>query len=67
MSVCARFDIHKSETDLIKLLAKKQLSALYAKMVLDHLKGTTHDLDTLCTEIGEIQRLTKQVHDNKSN
>ena len=67
VSVCARFDIHKSETDLIKLLAKKQLSASYAKMVLDHLKGTTHDLDTLCTEIGEIQRLTKQVHESKSN
>ena len=66
VSVCARFDIQKSETDLVKLLARKQLSAAYAKMVLDHLKGSTHDLDVLCTEIGEIQRLTKQVNDNRS-
>ena len=36
-------------------------------MVLDHLKGTAHDVDTLYTEIGKIQRLTKQVHESKSN
>ena len=39
VSVCARFDIQKTEAELVKLLAKKQLSASYAKIVLDHLKA----------------------------
>ena len=67
VSVCARFDIQMTETDLVKLLAKKQLSASCAKMVLDHLKGGTHDLDELCTDINKIQCLTKQVGNTKSN
>jgi len=64
VSVRARFNIHKSKMELVKLLVKKVSNALYAKMVIEHLKGTSHNLDKLCMDIGEIQRLIKQVSGN---
>jgi len=50
---------------VVKLVAKKHLSASYTNMVLDNLKGSMHDLNQLRTEIGKIQCPTK--HDSANN
>ena len=36
-------------------------SSMYAKMVIEHLNltATSHDLEEICQEISEVQRLTK--------
>ncbi len=61
VAVCARYEVSKSQTDLVKLLAKKVTSPVYAKMIIDHLnKGSVnHSLEEICEEIRQIQRLTK--------
>ena len=35
--VMARYEVDKSDTDLIKIVAKKVNSLMYAKMVIEHL------------------------------
>ena len=56
----ARFDISVSETELIKMLANKVTSLTYVSMIVNHLKAATADnLEDLCRDISEIQRLSK--------
>ena len=45
VSVTSRYDIPKTETELVKLLAGKETNTLYAKMIMDHLNGGNHSLD----------------------
>ena len=61
VAVTARFDVTRSETELIRMMAKKVSSSMFAKLIIEHLTQTAnhHDLETLCNEIGEIQYLTK--------
>ena len=56
VAVCARYEVKKSQTDLVKLLAKKVTSSVYAKMIIDHLHqgSTQHSLEQICTSIKEI-------------
>ena len=55
----AQFSVTKSDTDLIKVMARKVTSPTYTKMIVDHLDdaGTADDLEWLCTQIGTVQRL----------
>ena len=58
--------------NLIKIMAKKVSSAMYAKLVIEHLDrgAVNHDLEEICREIGEIQLLKKATGANtggKSN
>ena len=59
VEVLAQFDIGKSNTELVKLLAKKVGNPTYAKLVIDHLNdiATNHDILTICTAINEVQEL----------
>ena len=59
--IMARYEVDKSDMDLIKIMAKKVNSLMYAKMVIKHLNqdATQHNLEELCGKISEIQRLTK--------
>ena len=61
VAVMARFDVVKSDTDLIKIMAKKVNSSVYANEILKHLGDASQadDLETMCEEISKIQRLTK--------
>ena len=61
VAVCSRYDVSKTETDLVKQLAKKVTSSVYAKMIIDHLDNgaVNHSLEKICEDIRKIQRLTK--------
>ena len=59
VAVLARYEVNKSETELVELLAKRVTSQTYSKMVLDHLdlSEDQHDLETICTKIDRVQRI----------
>ena len=62
VAVQARFEVTKTEMDLVKVMAKKVTNETYAKMIVDHLDAhatTPCDLEDLCDKISKIQRLTK--------
>jgi hypothetical protein len=59
IGVTARFEVTKSDTELIKVMAKKCKNPLYANMILQHLAGTIQDFEAICETIGKVQRLTK--------
>ncbi len=59
IGVTARFEVTKSDIDLIKVMAKKCKNPLYANMILQHLAGTSQDFEAICETIGKVQRLTK--------
>ena len=40
---------------------EKMHNPTYAKMIIDHLDGSNHDLETICTEIAKIQRLARTM------
>jgi hypothetical protein len=44
----ACFDVSKSDTELIKIMAKKVNSALYAMVILEHLSSTNLVTWLLC-------------------
>ena len=55
LGVTAHFDVIKSDTEVIMIMAKKVNSATYAKVILEHLSSTNpDDLEALCDEIGKI-------------
>ena len=53
----SQYAVTKSESDLIKLMARKVNSATYSKMILDHLGTGAADFERICTEISGVQRL----------
>ena len=59
VEVLAKFDVGKTDTDLIKLLAKKVGDPTFAKLIIDHLNKDPvhHDIQTICTEISQVQDL----------
>ena len=59
--VMAKYKIQKNESDCVDLLVKKVQKPMYAKMIIDHLDGSNHDLETICTDIAKIQRLARAM------
>jgi len=58
IKVKSQYAVIKSESDLIKQLARKVNSATYSKMILDHLgSGNPADFERICSEISGVQRL----------
>ena len=55
IGVTARFEVTKSDTELINVMAKKCKNPLYANMILQHLAGTTQDFEEICETIGIVQ------------
>ena len=47
------------DTELIKVIAKKCKSPLYANMILQHLASNIQDFESICETIGKVQQLTK--------
>ncbi len=61
VNIQSKYDVIISETDQVKMLAKKCNSQTFSKMIMDHLNDTTipNSLETICSDIGKIQRLAK--------
>ena len=61
VDILAKYDVTISETDQVMLLVTKCNSQTFSKMIMDHLSDTSvpNSLETICTEIGKIQRLAK--------
>ena len=57
--IVAKYTIKKTETELVKKLAKKVNSATYTKMIVDHLDLDEQDLELLCRKILIVQQLCK--------
>ena len=45
IGVTARFEVTKSDTELIKVMAKKCKNSLYANMILQHLASSIQDFE----------------------
>ena len=69
VGVCAKFNVVKSETDLIEIMADAVTDSVYSQMVLRHLESSdADDLEQLCLEMSKLQRITKtseQVPEDK--
>ena len=58
VKVRSMYAVGKSDSDLIKLMARKVNSATYSKMIIDHLNaGAADDFEAICSEISTVQRL----------
>ena len=67
-TVCARFEVTLSETELIKIMAKQVKDSVYVDKIVTHLKSSTaDDLEDLCNEISENQRLAGIVSGTENN
>ena len=63
-SVQAQYDVTKLDTEFIKVMAKKVNSATYSKIIVDHLNNPPADFEEICSEIAQIQRLSKTTGKN---
>ena len=60
VAVIARYDVKKTDAELIKLMAKKVSNAMFSKLIIESLNQSSgQDFETICNETNEIQRLTK--------
>ena len=60
VAVLAKYDVVKSDTDVIKIMAKKVQNFTFANLIIMHLSShNPDDLEALCDEIAAIQRLTR--------
>jgi hypothetical protein len=58
VKVRSMYAVGKSDSDLIKLMARKINSATYSKMIIDHLNaGAADDFEAICSKISTVQRL----------
>ena len=48
VAVTVRFEVNKSNTDLIKIMAKKVSSLIYAGMILNHMSANTMAILKAC-------------------
>ena len=63
--IMTQFSVVKSDTDLIKLMARKVTSATYTKMIIDHMvAGTANNFQELCNQISTVQRLVGVSNSN---
>ena len=66
VAVIASYNVKKTDTELIKLMAKKVLDTMFAKLIIEYLNQSSGiDFKTICEKINEIQRLTKATGANK--
>jgi hypothetical protein len=61
IGVMARFEVTKSDTELIKVMAKQCKNLLYANMILQHLAGTIQDFEAICKTIGKVQSFVQMA------
>ena len=49
-TVIARYEVTKTETELVKIMTKKANSLIYTKMVIEHLNptATSLNLEEIC-------------------
>ena len=60
VAVISRYEVTKSDTDLIKIMSTKVQSTVFADKILMHMDNTSlDDLETLCNDIAKIQRLAR--------
>ena len=59
VSVTSRYRAKKTQKELVKILSTKVTEVSFMMLVVDHLKGATHNLKRLCDEINEVQSLLK--------
>eukprot|EP00970_Alexandrium_tamarense_P017486 scaffold9728_cov113-Alexandrium_tamarense.AAC.1 len=60
VGVCAKFNVVKSETEMIEIMADAVTDPVYSQMVLRHLESSdADDLEQLCLEMSKLQRITK--------
>eukprot|EP00970_Alexandrium_tamarense_P017649 scaffold10388_cov100-Alexandrium_tamarense.AAC.1 len=60
VGVCAKFNVVKSETQMIEIMADAVTDPVYSQMVLRHLESSDDDdLEQLCLEMSKLQRITK--------
>ena len=57
--VLDKYNVVKEDKDLCMLLGKKNSNGAHAKVILDELKKAQPDFDQLCTDVSEIQCLTR--------
>ena len=50
VAVTARFDVTRTDTRLIRMMAKKVSSSMFAKLIIQDITqtATSHDLKTIC-------------------
>ena len=51
VSVQARYNVGKTDADLIKVMANEVTNETYMKLIVDHLNNPPCDMDALCTQI----------------
>lgn len=61
INVSSRYSVMKSDKEMIKIMSKKVRNSTYSKMILDELKKTNPNFETLCEEITTVQRLQKST------
>ena len=65
--IMTQYSVTKSDTDLIKLMARKVTSATYTKMIIDHMvAGTANNFQELCNQISTVQRLVGVSNSNSN-
>ena len=59
VQVQARYEVQKSQEDLLLIMASKVSNTTYAKIILDHLNDTSkpNSLKQVCREIKDVQKL----------
>ena len=63
--IMIQYSATKSDSDLIKLMARKVTSATYTKMIIDHMVATTpNNFQELCNQISTVQRLVGVSNSN---
>ena len=66
VAVIARYDVVKTDTELIKLMAKKVSNTVFSKLIIESLNQASGQyFEAVCDKINEIQRLTKATGGNK--
>ena len=63
VTVTARHEMTKSDTDLIKIMSTKVQSTVFADKILRHLDSAVvpNDLENICNDIAKIQRLERSM------
>jgi hypothetical protein len=68
VAVTSRYEVTKSDTDLIKIMSTKVQSTVFADKILMHLDHTnSDDIETLCNDIAKIQRLARSTGKSNGN
>ena len=59
VGVLDKYEVTKTDHELIMLMARKNHDTSYARLILDELKSSSPNFDELCNSVSEIQRLTR--------